>query len=283
MVQVQSGVVLPIRIFINRQQVAKTIQDSSTSFETPLLPNNSIIRLKSPLIRVYLSNTDARDLCNDIKKEILLIIYELTSKDVHDTVTGKLKIGNCVDIKEAFGKTRAFSFLYDSDPDRCNLTTLERIGKHQYKLHYDKNWELDIFITDLRKLARIRSVLLARMSWQGSVFPGAAIPVGDLSGTRILRRCREEIMSKKSPTDEPSILLESDDEGALLDTAAVDSSTSTTTRPLKEADLDEDKKPAFKFIHSPMVNLGNCIDIHVLKRPKRARTNRSQAHLDVET
>ncbi|CUS20788.1 LAQU0S01e14664g1_1 [Lachancea quebecensis] len=271
MIQVQPGVVLPIRIFINRQQVAKTIQDSNTSFETPLLPNNSIIRLKSSLIRVYLSNTDARNLCNDIKNEILLIVYELTAKDVQDEVIGKLKIGNCVDTKEALGKTGAFSFLYHSDPDRCNLTTLERTGKYQYKFRYNKNWELDIFITDLRKLARIRSVLLARMSLQGSTFPGTTVPIGDLSGTRVLRRRREEIMSKKSSADEPSILLERDEDGAMLDSAAAVSSTLTTTPPLEQADHDENKKPALKFVHSPMLNLGSCIEIHVLRRPKRIR------------
>ncbi|SCU84683.1 LANO_0C02102g1_1 [Lachancea nothofagi CBS 11611] len=268
MVQVIPGVVLPIRIFINRKQVAKNIKESRTSFETPVLSNNSIIRLKSPLVRLYLSNTDAKNLCEDIRNELMLVLYELTAKNVNDEIVSKVKIGNLVEFKDVLERIPAIKSMFGAQTELCHLLTLERTGKYQYKLHYDHKWGLDIFITDIRKLVRIRNSLLMRLSPKANAIPG--VPMVRFSGMKILRRIREEVPTTLTIDDEQGILKESDEE---LDVSQVDlgehsSLTASNLEPNKQ-----DKKPQFKYVHQPMLNLGNCIDIHVLKRPRRGKAN----------
>ncbi|CEP64824.1 DNA-binding protein SAW1 LALA0_S14e00122g [Lachancea lanzarotensis] len=269
MAQVGPGTVLPIRIFINRKQFAKNIQDSQTSFETPILSNNSIIRLKSPLVRLYLSNTDARNLCSEIKDELLLILYELAAPEIHDSVIGKLKIDNLVEFKDIIDKFPSFKSAFQSDAGRCGILTLERTSRYQYKMRYDKNWTIDIFVTDIRKLTRIRETLLARLS------PGIAFQsFGDPRSMKILKRTRHEVPSSNRTSTtaqaEPNFLQESDEEVRIPD-----DTPEVLLKPSNSPEIvQEEKKPQFIYRHSPMLNLGNCIDIHVLRRPKRIHKNR---------
>ncbi|SCU80183.1 LAME_0B01926g1_1 [Lachancea meyersii CBS 8951] len=268
MTQVAPGVVLPIRIFINRKQIAKNIEDARPSFETPILSNNSIIRLKSPLVRLYLSNTDARNLCEEIKDELMLILYELTAKKVHESVTGKLKIGNLVEFKDILEKLPSLRSAFQWDSHPCGILTLERTAKYQYKLHYDRNWSLDIFIDDIRKLSRIRDTLLARL-FPGSALQGSMGSMGS-PGMKVLRRTRQEIPAPLSTTEKPQILRESEDDMTLPDDIGEGADGLQKAEVSVNTTKDE-KKPQFRYRHLPMLNLGNCINIHVLRRPKRAQ------------
>ncbi|SCU82086.1 LAFA_0C08988g1_1 [Lachancea sp. 'fantastica'] len=270
MAQVAPGTVLPVRIFINRKQFAKNVQDSRTSFETPILSNNSIIRLKSPLVRLYLSNIDARNLCGEIKDELLLILYELAAQEILDSIMGKLKIDNLVEFKDIIDKFPSFKSAFHSDAASCGLVTLERISRFQYKMRYEKNWTLDIFVNDIRKLTRIRETLLARL------LPGSAVQsFGDSRSMKILRRTRHQVPTppQVSSTEtttttaqDPLILQESDDDGVGI--------PEDTLEVVSPETIQEEKKPQFVYRHSPLLNLGNCIDIHVLKRPKRVHKTR---------
>ncbi|SCU90981.1 LADA_0F07426g1_1 [Lachancea dasiensis] len=264
MVQIIPGVVLPIRIFVNRKQIAKNIQESQSSFETPLLSNNSIIRLRSPLVRLYLSNADSRSLCQEIRHDLTLILFELTAREVHEEVVGKLKIGNLVKFEEVFERVPALKSTIGLDIKSCHLQTLERVAKYQYKLRYDHNWGLDIFITDIRKLTRIRNTLLLRLlsshSWSER---STDLPQVGISGMNFLRRIREEVVQ-----GEPEVLQELDDDEFLL-------SSETPVAPIMsgpEKSSSQEKKPQFKFAHQQLQSLGNCIEIHVLRRPKRVRS-----------
>lgn len=204
----------------------------------------------------------------------MLILYELTAKEIHEEVLGKIKVGNLVEMKDIMTRFPSFRHTKHSDTTSCHLTTLERSGKHQYKLHYENNWELDIFVSDIRKLARIRSTLLQRLNFRPNSSSGLIAPIGDLSKTKVLRRVREEIVSKQEASSEPKLLLESDEEDVFPESGGNEKEPTSNVLP-EMIDVDSEKKPKFKFSNVQMLNLGNCIDIHILKRPARAKMGRS--------
>ena len=98
-IRVSSNSILPIRIFVNRKQLANNVA-SKTIFEAPILSSNTLVSLKSPKTRIYLSNNDMKNLCDELKDDILLILYELTSPLIHDTVLQKIRIGTTIDFQE---------------------------------------------------------------------------------------------------------------------------------------------------------------------------------------
>lgn len=103
-VKIARDMVLPLRIFVNRKQILQTNDKTSnksnaTIFEAPLLSNNSIICLKSPNTRIYLSQQDKKNLCDEIKEDLLLIVYELASPEIISSVLSKIRVGHSTDFQ----------------------------------------------------------------------------------------------------------------------------------------------------------------------------------------
>ncbi|SCU96393.1 LAMI_0F06392g1_1 [Lachancea mirantina] len=274
-IEVAEDVVLPIRIFVNRRQLLKNIENSKTVFETPILPNNSIIRLKSPVMRIYLSNADMKAMCEEIKPELQIILYELTSKEVSEAVLDKLKVGNVLNFKDVvphlpLSKYRRNKLQDDTVTDLYNLTTIEKTTRNQYKLHFRKSWELDIYVNDIKKLDRIRNLLLQQaalrsnnnnaLPWFPLLDDGSMKIISRRSVTSLKPSSKDHVFSPESATPPPPILQEHSMEPAL----PLENPDHVAT-----ADIDEEDKPILDFKHFQQTNLGKCIDIQVLQRPRR--------------
>lgn len=179
------------------------------------------------------------DLCYEIKTELLIIVYDLSSQLAVGKAFGNLRIGQTSDYQANYVTKQ---FIEDStDQTTSRIETITRVDKNKYKLHYSGNWELDIYINNVKKLDNIRSFLLFKEQGVGSAI--AAVQ----SKRKVLLR---ESVTKKHPL----VLQEEDDAEDVNDEAAA-----------------QDEKPELAFKYRPVTNLGECIDIHILHRPKRQR------------
>ena len=242
-VKVSKDVVLPLRIFVNRKQLLQN-NTNKPIIQAPLLSNNSIVCLKSPTTRIYLSNNDLKSLCTELKDDLLLILYELSSQEIMEQDLGKLRIGKSLDFQtnimsKFFKEESTGNFMTQS-----HIESATRVSKFKYKLRFKHNWEVDIFINNIKKLADIRHFLLFRYS-DDKLFP---FMLKLRSKRRILLVEQEQIENERTS----SILQEENDDMGITDMAP-----------------PEDTKPSVDFIFHPIVNLGDCIDIHVLQRPRR--------------
>lgn len=237
---------LPLRVFVNRKQLLQN-NTRDNSFHTPLLSSNSIVYIKSPATRIYLSNHDMHNLCTEITTDIFLILYELSSPKFIDGVLKNVRIGQTLDFqKDVMEKLNTDSY---EGLLTTHIQSLTRVAKSKVKLHFKKNWELDIFINSLKKLADMRSALLLKEC--GSVVPAP----------RIYSR-RRVLLTETISTGEPILAQEEDPSPIGAGTA-----TAIETAPV----IDEDKKPSLTFRYRTVASLSDCIDVHVLQRPKRRR------------
>lgn len=174
-------------------------------------------------------------LTNDIENEILLIVHELTSPQLVQNVLRKIKTGTSLDWQN---DVMPKIFSNGAEPlVVSHIQSITRIGKFKYKLHFKHNWEVNIFIDNIRLLAHIRAYLMFKTDM--SIVPPA---IGPHSKSKILLH---EQMEKDR---QPSILREEEDESL---------------------EIQEEQKPELKFKYTPTISLGECINIHVLRRPQR--------------
>lgn len=239
--KISNGLALQMKIFVNRKQIIENGKQKEPLFEAPLLSNNSIVSLKSPNTGIYLSEKDIRDLCEDIKSDLSMIIYDVVAPYVAQPDLMKLRTGKSLD----FQKTLLEKIKKQASDDNnhfisSNITSITRISKFRYKLEYQGKWKLDIFIDNIARLAAIRQQLLYSqyIPTQGS------------------RKRKLLVMEKYSTFDshrasqgEPSELSEEGIE-----------------------ETSEDVKPSINFKYRPVRNLGPLFDIHVLERPLRHRS-----------
>lgn len=241
MIKLAADIVLPIRIFVNRQQLLQN-NSQDTVFHAPLLSNNSIVCIKSPSTRIYLSNNDMLNLSSEIETEVLLIVYELTSPPLMQDVIKKLRMDQSMDWhKEVVSK------LFQGHTESLvtsHIQSITRISKFKYKLHFKHNWELDIFVDNIKSLAHIRAYLLSR----GEV-PTYHPPLP--------MRSKRKVLLYEQVQTPPNLL--SEEHPSVPDTS----------------ESEEDKKPELKFKYRPVINLGECINIHVLKRPQRYKKSKT--------
>ncbi|KAG0668054.1 hypothetical protein C6P45_005105 [Maudiozyma exigua] len=241
--KVTDNIVIQIRIFINRKQILQNYDKATTLFEAPLLSNNSIISLKSPGTGIYLSNIDMQSLCEDLKEEIRLILYDLTAPNISKTVLQKIRVGQKIDFQ-----TRVLEQIQDnlgSASDtylKSNIKEISRISKFKYVLHYESNWKLDIFIDNISKLATIRQLLVFKYS------PTVHVP----HKRRMLIVQKSSVAAKKVVIPDESDMNELGEE-----------STSVQNETM------EDIKPEIAFKYKAIRNLGPIMDVHVLERPRR--------------
>ncbi|QLQ81684.1 hypothetical protein HG537_0F04450 [Torulaspora globosa] len=175
-----------------------------------------------------------RDLCLQLKDELVLIAYELAPELVAGGTFGNLRIGQSSDFASNF-----VSKLLGGDDSNLitsRIETVTRVAKSRYKLHYKGDWELEIFITSTKRLLEIRSFLLSQEL--GLPYNGSS-----------LHSRRKILVTETVTLDTPTILHEEDDQVA----------------------VEMDQKPELNFKYKPVVNLGECIDIYILHRPKRQR------------
>ncbi|GAV53716.1 hypothetical protein ZYGR_0AK02180 [Zygosaccharomyces rouxii] len=241
LVKVASNTVLPIRIFINRKQLLQN-NSKDTVFHAPLLSNNSIVCIKSPSTRIYLSNHDMQSLTDDIETEILLIIHELTSPQLMQDVLRKIKTGQSMDWQKD-----VMPRIFPSGAEPLvisHIQSITRIAKFKYKLHFKHNWELNIFIDNIRSLAHIRAYLMFKNDM--SILPPV---VGLHSKSKVL-------LHEQTEKEKPPQLLQENDEPTIPDTE-------------EAAEVQEEQKPELKFRYKPVISLGECINVHVLQRPQR--------------
>ncbi|CCF60417.1 hypothetical protein KAFR_0K00620 [Kazachstania africana CBS 2517] len=244
-VKISDNMVLPLRIFINRKRILEN-NSSKTIFEAPLLSNNSIVSLKSPNVRLYLSEYDMRNLCEEIRNDLIFIAYEVSSPEILDKIIAKLRIGNSLPYKEnVVSKTEGESNKFIAS----HVETITRVSKFKYKLHFKKNWELDIFINDVRKLSQLRHYLI--FSKYRSILP----PL-------IVRPDRRLLLVEHSASSrKPNILIEREE----------DEEDPFAMQPAEE-------KPEIKFKYKPVLNVMSCIDIHVLQRPRRHKSKPAEGN-----
>ncbi|QLL34072.1 hypothetical protein HG536_0F03970 [Torulaspora globosa] len=182
-----------------------------------------------------------RDLCSELKDELLLIAYELAPELAAGGAFGNLRMGQSSDFASNF-----VSKLLGGD-DAALITsrieTVTRVTKSRYKLHYKGEWELEIIISSVKRLSDIRSFLLSKEL-------GLAYNAGSLHSRR------KVVLAETVSLDTPAIVQEEEDQ---LD------------RSLDQSAVEVDEKPEIKFKYKPVVNLGECIDIYILHRPKRHR------------
>ncbi|CCK70228.1 DNA-binding protein SAW1 KNAG_0D04890 [Huiozyma naganishii CBS 8797] len=224
---------LPLRVFVNRRKLASNVKES-TLFETPLLSNNSLVSLKSPKTAIYLSNTDMESMCNAIKDDLLMIVYELMGPQV---ALSKLRVGQEKSFDSIYSTTE-----YNHEFIDHHIESITRLGKFKYKLWYKNNWELEIFLNNTLKLSRIRRYMLFRDSILHN-----AVNEGIHDKKQLLLMRQDSVDISKVPTE--------------------------NDLPLEDLPLEdlpsEDIKPEVNFRYKRMVNLVPCIDIHVLERPRR--------------
>lgn len=187
------------------------------------------------------------DLCSELKTELLLIAYELAPELVAGSSFGSLRVGQTADFSTNFVSKLLTGD--DSDLITSRIETVTRVAKSKFKLHYRGDWELEIFINSVKRLSDIRSFLLSKE--QGlTYYPG--IP-----------HARRKVLLAEIVANVKTKLLQEEDDG-------MDQSRDKTT-------VEIDEKPELKFKYKPAVNLGECIDVHILHRPKRQRhTHRAQ-------
>lgn len=98
-IKVAKDSILPVRVHINRRQILSTATEES-KVQAPLLSNNTIVCLKSPLTKIYLSNTDLKNLVTEMEDDIILILYELSSPAMKQNIFSKIRVGQVYDFDE---------------------------------------------------------------------------------------------------------------------------------------------------------------------------------------
>lgn len=273
---------LSVRVFINRNKVLKNISSTDTIFEAPILSNNSIIRLKTPAIRLHLSNEDMKSLTNEIRDSLLFVLYELCSPILEEKVLNKLKIDTFMDFADVLAILKDESNLASTSADAYNpidgidvhITSIERTGKKAYKLHFSHNWKLDIIIDNIDKLNHWRKLLTLLDSVQSAMSSAHSIPLFiPFKSTNVLVR---SIKPFESSTDrnatgssEPPILIDPEDDGLGLPPLGDDEATDQQANNIKSD--KNDKKPLFDYQYRGMRLFDKCINIQILGRPKRVR------------
>lgn len=283
LIQINSKCVLSVRVFINRNKVLKSITNSDTIFEAPILSNNSIIRLKTPAIRLHLSNEDMKFLLNEIRDSLLFMLYELCSPILEEKVLNKLKIDTFMDFADILEILKKGSSLETRSTDVYNpidgidvhITSIERTGKKSYKLHFSHNWRLDILIENIDKLHHWRKLLTLLDSVQSVSNTGQSIPLFiPFKSTNVLVRSIKPLESdtNSSKSEDPPILIEPEDDG--LGQVPRDEIEMVDQDPNDiKLDTKDDKKPIFDYQYKGMRLFDKCIKIHVLGRPKRGKKN----------
>ncbi|CAI4054285.1 hypothetical protein N7582_000037 [Saccharomyces uvarum] len=241
-VKIAKDMVLPLRIFVNRKHMLQSNSNSNnnpdaTIFQAPLLSNNSIVCLKSPNTRIYLSQQDKKILCDEIKEDLLLILYELASPEIVTSVLSKIRIGHTIDFQTGV-LPKLFAGACTEDTLSSHIQTVTRLAKFKYKLHYKNKWELDIYVNSIKNIANIRHYLM----FQTLTINGFSLNAGP-----------KTLLTKKIETQPqvPKLLVENEESDAL------------------EAPEEENIKPVIEFKYKPVINLGEIIDIYVLQRPRR--------------
>ncbi|AGO10700.1 AaceriADR352Cp [[Ashbya] aceris (nom. inval.)] len=246
LLQLQPGYVLPVRVFINRKEVLNNAASSSL-FEAPILSNSAIVRLKSPSVRVHLSEEDMQSLFSELRDDLLYIIYELGSSGAEETLR-KFKVGGLADFRDILrGTEQADRPEQPVAGLELHTMTFERLDKQRFRLHFEHNWVVNIILNDIRKLAVWRRLLLCDMAPIG--MPAAASPAPMPAGAPyVLLRERRGRVSPQG------MLQEEAHEGVL-----------------REGDLNAEQKPVLDYRYKSVTNLGPGVEIHVLQRPRRAR------------
>ncbi|EDO14710.1 hypothetical protein Kpol_316p3 [Vanderwaltozyma polyspora DSM 70294] len=248
-IKISDNIILPLRVFINRKQLLYNITNEPI-IQAPLLSNNSIVCLKSPNTRIFVSNNDLESLCDEIRDDILLIIYELTSQEVMNQTIGKLRVGYNLDFK----KSVINRFFKDDDTGDyyidSNILMVTRVSKLKYKFRFKKNWEVDIFINNIKKLSDLRDYLLFRHNPNQMSSP--SIPINSVKKVLIMEP--DDYLNIETGKDQTMILQEDENDSGIID---------------QQSSQDDDSKPIIHYRYKPTLNLAELIDIHVLQRPRR--------------
>lgn len=182
-----------------------------------------------------------QSLTSDIESEILLIVHELTSPQLMQEVLRKIRTGQSMDWqKDVVPK------IFPSGSESIvvsHIQSITRIAKFKYKLHFKHDWELNIFIENIRALAHIRAYLAFKSDM--SMFP----PVMGLHSKSKL------LLHEQMESGRPPQLLQ-EDESNIPDTD-------------DPAEVPDEEKPELRFKYVPVIKLGECINVHVLQRPQR--------------
>ncbi|AAS52272.2 ADR352Cp [Eremothecium gossypii ATCC 10895] len=246
LLQLQPGYVMPVRVFINRREVLNNAASCSL-FEAPILSNSAIVRLKSPSVRVHLSEDDKQSLLAELRDDLLYIIYELGSPGAEETLR-KFKIGGLADFRDIVRAAEQGDRPEQPIPGLdLHTMTFERLDKQRFRLHFEHNWVVNIILNDIRKLAVWRRLLLCDIAPIG--VPAAAAPAPMPAGAPyVLLRERRGRVSPQG------MLQEDAPEGVP-----------------REGDLNVEQKPVLDYRYKSVTNLGPGIEIHVLQRPRRVR------------
>lgn len=237
---VSDGLTLQLKIFVNRKQIIENTKSKEPLFEAPLLSNNSIVSLRSPSTGIYLSNKDTQDLCEDIKTDLSMIIYDVVAPYVAQPALMKLRTGQSLDFqKTLLEKIKKQASNDNNEFVKSNIKSITRISKFRYKLEYEGKWKLDIFIDNIAKLATIRQQLLYNHY----------TPIQGTSRRRLLVMERYSTLRANDVVPDETSELPEDTIG----------------------EISEDVKPTIRFKYRPLRNIGPIFDIHVLRRPMRHR------------
>ena len=273
-IRITKNACLRLRIFVNRKHILQDASKSS-SLEVPLLSNNSIVSLKSPMTGIYLSDSDMKPLCNEIKQEILLILYELASPTVTEKILAKIRIGQTIDFQTGVVEKIRKMLRPDDNTDTSfvtsNVQTITRVSRFKFKLHYVKNWELHIFIDNIKKLSKIREYLLYWDKW----YMHGNRPIMELNQHKNSLLLAEKVsvfpqvptlLGSPRSSDTEINGSGSSNENVPNDIDGDDDSHSGNDH---ELGIVEDVKPEIKYKYRSLACFGSCIDIHVLQRPRR--------------
>ncbi|SSD58783.1 uncharacterized protein SCODWIG_00544 [Saccharomycodes ludwigii] len=340
--KINNNSVLPLRVFVNRREVfkkfnKKTGYDSNSKidnivFEAPVLSNNSIIRLRSPLVSIYLSNKDLKSLCQDLKDDLLLIIYELGNNLIQNKILNKLKIQethnvtsnttkkndkNKISFDEVTKLIHKMNNLEKGDDNSTHINgltlnskTIQRLSKYTFLIEFEHYWTVNIIIKDIRKLSKIRNILLLREAANMGVtannenvnLPKSRVILSeykdDKIGTSALGEEKEtddKFNNDDNDIDNPDNLLQYTGSMDSMQVSIRTIKHKKTTKILIEdedsvseirnavvtVDEDtelnrEDEKIKLVFGYDPTWNLGHCIDIQVLSRPRRSTVRPSE-------
>lgn len=236
-VRINNRLFLSMLIYLNRSKLI-----DSSSFQVPITSNNSIITLKSNILRLYLSNVDMSNLFEEIKNDLIFILYDLPN--LFDTILSKVRVGKVLDFEFDI-IMKYFPNLVNDNIAQLSIKYITRINKKKFKLVFAKNWKLEIIIEDFKKLQIIGYHLLFNVN---------DISILNNSSNRILTIEHQAVDSTEF---EPIILQEDEDN---TDDLMV----------IEDPNIDEtNKKPEVTVRYKAMVNAGSCLSIYVLERPRR--------------
>lgn len=225
--------------------------------------------MKSPIVKVHLSNKDTKILCDELKDTLIFILYELSSELIQKEFLNKLKSGTCITLTNIINKIHDSGVLrnitdnYESfiDNIRLNVTIIERKSRYSYRLHFKKNWEVDIIINDIRKLVSWRNILLYEIMNPQKSYIDIVEPHNN---SKIL------ISKTINPVKSPDFLKLS--ECNFNNTSDIGiHTTSKSDSTLIHSTIQNKIKFQSYHKYDSMVHFGKCIDIYILNRPKKVR------------